>query len=127
VAMEGQGSVTAYPGGWSDYAAQRGAGAAEAPTRGKSAPPAAPPSAKPGSRKLEGLSFTERKRLEALPELIAKLETEISRLAALLDSEDLYSREPVKFRKASEAVADRQAQLTAAEAEWLALEDRAAG
>ncbi len=124
VAMEGQGSVTAYPGGWSDYAAQRGAGAAETPTA-KAKPGA--PAVKPAARKLEGLSFTERKRLEALPDLIAKLETEISRLAALLESEDLYTREPVKFRKGSEALADRQAQLANAEAEWLALEERAAG
>ncbi len=122
VAMEGEGSVTAYPGGWSDYAAQRGVGAAEAPTRGKSGPV----SVKPESRKLEGLSFTERKRLDALPDLIARLETEISRLAALLEGEDLYTREPVKFRKASEAMADRQSQLATAEAEWLQLEERAA-
>ncbi len=120
VAMEGEGSVTAYPGGWSDYAAQRGAGAAEAPTKGKSGPV----SVKPDSRKVEGLSFTERKRLDALPDLIAKLETEVARLAALLEGEDLYSREPVKFRKASEALADRQSQLAVAEAEWLKLEER---
>ena len=120
VAMEGEGSVTAYPGGWSDYAAQRGAGAAEAPTKGKSGPV----SVKPDSRKVEGLSFTERKRLDALPDLIAKLETEVARLAALLEGEDLYSREPVKFRKASEALADRQSQLAVAEAEWLQLEER---
>ena len=124
VAMEGQGSVTAYPGGWSDYAAQRGVGAAETPTAKAKA---AAPQTKPASRKFEGLSFAERKRLDALPDVIAKLETEISRLAALLESEDLYSREPVKFRKGSEALADRQTQLAAAEAEWLALEDRAAG
>jgi len=124
VAMEGQGAVTAYPGGWSDYAAQRGDGAAETPTQ-KAKPGA--PSTKPSSRKLEGLSFSERKRLDALPDLIARLETEISRLAALLESEDLYTREPVKFRKGSEALADRQTQLAAAEAEWLALEERAAG
>jgi len=120
VAMEGEGSVTAYPGGWSDYAAQRGAGAAEAPSKGKSGPV----SVKPDSRKVEGLSFTERKRLDALPDLIAKLETEVARLAALLEGEDLYSREPVKFRKASEALADRQSQLAVAEAEWLQLEER---
>ena len=123
VAMEGQGSVTAYPGGWSDYAAQRGAGAAESPTA-KAKPGQV--STKPAARKLEGLSFTERKRLEALPDMIAKLETEISRLAALLESEDLYTREPVKFRKGSEALADRQAQLAKVEVEWLTLEERAA-
>jgi ABC transport system ATP-binding/permease protein len=31
----------------------------------------------------------------------------------------------VKFQKATQAIADRQAALSAAEEEWLALEDRA--
>jgi ABC transport system ATP-binding/permease protein len=42
----------------------------------------------------------------------------------LLEGPDLYTKEPVKFRKASEMMADRQRQLTAAEEEWLLLADR---
>ncbi|MGQ0566401.1 MAG: ABC-F family ATP-binding cassette domain-containing protein [Gemmobacter sp.] len=122
VALEGGGRATAYPGGWSDYAAQRGVGALEMPTKDRPGQPGARPAARPA---LQGLSFTERKRLDSLPGTIARLEAEIARLAALLESEDLYSREPVKFRKASEALADRQTQIAAAEEEWLALADRA--
>ncbi len=121
VAMEGNGRATAYPGGWSDYAAQRGEGAVETPTKAR----ATAASARAETKKQEGLTFTERKRLEALPDLLAKLEAEIARLAGLLEGEDLFIREPVKFRKASEAMAERQAALTAAEEEWLALADRA--
>ena len=82
---------------------------------------------RPGGKRLEGLSFTERKRLESLPEVMAKLEAEIARLAGLLEGEELYLREPVKFRKASEAMAERQTVLAAAEEEWLVLVERSEG
>ena len=121
VALEGNGLATAYPGGWSDYARQRGEGAAETPTK----PRGVAPGAKPAGKKTQGLSFSERNRLGALPDIIAGLEAEISRLAQVLEGEDMFARDPVKFRKGSEALADRQAALVIAEAEWLALEDRA--
>ena len=121
VALEGQGRATVYPGGWSDYAAQRGVGALEMPSKDRPGQPGVRTTSRPAT---QGLSFSERKRLDVLPDLIARLEAEIARLAALLETEDLYSREPVKFRKASEAMADRQALLADAEGEWLALADR---
>ncbi|MFN5826133.1 MAG: ABC-F family ATP-binding cassette domain-containing protein, partial [Rhodobacterales bacterium] len=47
VALEGQGHATAYPGGWSDYAAQRGVAAAERDARANKPAPAAPPGPRP--------------------------------------------------------------------------------
>ena len=124
VAMEGGGRAQAYPGGWSDYAAQRPAPVEAA---AKSAPKSAgttvarpDPVAKPG-----GLSFTEKKRLDDLPDLIARLESEIGKLNTLLADPDLFTREPVKFRKATEALAERQTALETAETEWLDLAERA--
>jgi ATP-binding cassette subfamily F protein uup len=122
VAMEGQGRATVYPGGWSDYAAQRPADAAGAAVKTAVRSVVEP---KPEPVRQTGLSFTERKRLEDLPTQIARLETEISKLATLLADPDLFGREPVKFRKATEALADRQQALEAAESEWLNLADRA--
>ena len=82
--------------------------------------PKADPTPRPG-----GLSFTEKKRLDDLPALIERLESEIGKLGALLEDPDLFTREPVKFRKASEALGERQGLLDAAESEWLDLADRA--
>ncbi|HEY6918181.1 MAG TPA: ATP-binding cassette domain-containing protein [Tabrizicola sp.] len=124
VAMEGNGRATAYPGGWSDYISQRPQLTEEAErTLTKPATPAqqkADPGPRPG-----GLSFTERKRLDDLPGVIGKLEAEIAKLSELLADPDLFTREPVKFRKATEALAERQTALSAAETEWLDLADRA--
>ena len=122
VAMEGEGRAQVYPGGWSDYVAQR-------PERGEglvgttAVKPAA--KAKPEAAKAEGLSYTERHRLELLPSEISRLEAEIGKLEGLLADSELYSREPVKFRKATDALTERQAKLAAVEEEWLTLEERA--
>ena len=125
VAMEGDGRATVYAGGWSDYLAQRGPRPEEAAPASKAAP-AAPGKPLAASRP-GGLSFTEAHRLEVLPGRIERLEAEIAKLADYLSRPGLYDEAPAKFAKASEALADRQAALGAAEEEWLALEERAAG
>ena len=126
VAMEGDGQVTAYPGGWSDYVRQR----PERQAQMIAAPKAAPKGAEKESAATSNgsaLSFTEKKRLADLPSQMEKLEAEINRLSDLLAQADLFEREPVKFRKASEMLAEREAALAAAEAEWLGLAERAEG
>jgi len=123
IALEGEGRATVYAGGWTDYLAQRPA-PVEAAAAARSAPPK-PAEPAPAPRKAEGLSFTERKRLDALPEVIAKLEHEIAKLGDLLADPDLFAKEPVKFRKATEMLAERQAALGAAEEEWLILAEKA--
>ena len=123
IAMEGKGRAVVYPGGWSDYQAQR---AADQPTA-KSAAKKSAPSAKPKAETKAGLSFTEKHRLEALPAEIERLEAEIAKLEEFLADPDLFSREPLKFRKATEALVERQEKLAASEEEWLILEEKAEG
>ncbi|WP_370158555.1 ABC-F family ATP-binding cassette domain-containing protein [Salipiger bermudensis] len=127
VAMEGNGQAVVYAGGWSDYRAQRAETAATAPAE-KTAKPAkeAREASKPKPQQA-GLSFTEKHRLEELPDVIARLEAEIGKLEQLLADPELFTREPVKFRKATEALTERQDKLSAAEEEWLELEEKAEG
>ncbi len=121
VALEGDGRATVYAGGWSDYQAQRRP--EPAPDKaGKSAVSA--PKEAPGRSRKAGLSFTERHRLEELPDVIDRLTAEIGKLEDLLSDPELFTREPVKFRKASEALEQRQTALAAAEEEWLALAEK---
>ena len=126
VAMEGDGLVTAYPGGWSDYVRQRPDRQAQMIAAPKAAPKAVEKETAATSNG-SALSFTEKKRLADLPSQMEKLEAEINRLSDLLAQADLFEREPVKFRKASEMLAEREAALAAAEAEWLGLAERAEG
>jgi ATP-binding cassette subfamily F protein uup len=130
VVLEGQGRAQVYAGGWSDALAQGARiGAAqedrEAPPAAKSGPDRVVSNA--GAKPAAGLSFTETHRLNELPSVIARLEAEMGKLSELLSDPDLYTREPVKFAKATKALAERQAKLAAAEEEWLLLEEKAQG
>ncbi|QDY69346.1 ABC-F family ATP-binding cassette domain-containing protein [Qingshengfaniella alkalisoli] len=126
IAMEGDGRATIYAGGWSDYQSQRKE-SAEPEVKGKpSAKPAPEPKEKTKPKK-SGLSFTEAHRLKELPSVMERLEAEIGKLEELLADPELFTREPVKFQKATDALVARQTALSDAEEEWLVLEDKAAG
>ncbi|MCB2125344.1 MAG: ATP-binding cassette domain-containing protein [Rhodobacteraceae bacterium] len=123
VAFEGEGRVTVYAGGWTDYQAQKPEAApapsARAPAKSLSSP-------EPKQKKAaQGLTFTEKHRLEALPAIIERLEAEIGKLTDFLSDPDLFQKAPDRFRRASEGLAERQAALSAAEEEWLMLEEKA--
>lgn len=124
VAMEGRGRATVYAGGWSDYQAQRQPD--ENVAKPKDKPKAQAPKPTPKPQQKPKLSYTEKHRLEALPAEIDRLEAEIAKLEELLSDPELYSREPVKFQKATEALVMRQDKLAASEEEWLELEEKAA-
>ena len=120
IAMEGNGRATVYAGGWSDYINQRGEvfdKKEERPTPPKS-------KVKQELKPRTGLTFSEKHRLEKLPTEIARLEAEIAKLEELLSDPGLFTREQVKFQKATEALVERQEKLSAAEEAWLLLEEK---
>ncbi|WOJ89200.1 ATP-binding cassette domain-containing protein [Methylocapsa polymorpha] len=125
---EGGGRWLEYAGGYSDMVAQRGAGVSAAPVfspRGIEKPKAegAPrvdkkPAAKPR------LSFKEKHALEALPKRMEEQRALLAKLQSQLDDSGLYARDPAKFAAVSEAFAKAEAELQAAEEDWLELEIR---
>ena len=123
IAMEGDGTATVYAGGWSDYRRQRRVKDDPEPVAKEQKRDSGTKKSRTASK--PGLSFTERHRLDALPAEIERLEAEMGKLQELLSDPDLFTREPVKFRKATEALAERQRLLDAAEEEWLHLEEKA--
>ncbi len=124
IAMEGDGRATVYAGGWTDYRSQRQSTAEWADAGRK---PAAKAKTNGGNKKEKSgaLSFTERHRLDELPDVIARIEAEIAKLEELMSDPELFTREPVKFRKATEALTQRQKALSDAETEWMTLEEKA--
>ncbi|WP_422001164.1 ABC-F family ATP-binding cassette domain-containing protein [Roseovarius mucosus] len=127
IAMEGDGRATTYAGGWSDYRAQRGADAAMEADKKANKTDTKAPELKQSKAAVTRLSFTEKHRLEELPAVMARLAAEIGKLEELLSDAALFTREPVKFKKATEALTTRQSALAQAEEEWLALAERAEG
>lgn len=124
VAMEGDGKATVYAGGWSDYIAQRNQDDfGESVVKSKRA-------VSKGREKetsvSKGLSFTEKHRLDAIPAEMEQLEAEIGKLQELMSDPELFTANPTKFQKATDALIERQSKLDAAEEEWMALEAKAA-
>nr|WP_319947991.1 ATP-binding cassette domain-containing protein [uncultured Shimia sp.] len=124
VAMEGDGQATVYAGGWSDYRAQRGE---DAPKKESKSKQKASVVSKQATAPQEGLSFTEKHRLDALPGIIERLQAEISKLEEFMSDPEMFSKEPVKFQKATDALVERHNALSDAEEEWLVLEEKAEG
>ena len=125
IAMEGDGKATVYAGGWSDYQAQRKP--TDVPVQKAAVKKAKSDARSTDKPKEAGLSYTEKHRLEKLPTIIERLEAEIAKLEEFMSDPDLYTREPLKFQKATDALVERQNALAAAEEEWLMLEDKASG
>ncbi|GHE86935.1 ABC transporter ATP-binding protein [Aliiroseovarius zhejiangensis] len=125
IAMEGDGRATIYPGGWSDYQAQRDARVGAPEKKKEKSKPKAENLKQDMRSQPDGLSFTEQHRLDALPAEMDRLSAEIAKLEEFLMDPELFTREPVKFKKASEGLAERQKALAAAEEEWLTLEEKA--
>ena len=127
VAMEGDGKATVYAGGWSDYLAQRATVTdPEIAVSKKTDKSGSKPKTEPES-KVSGLSYTEKHRLEKLPDIITRLEAEIAKLEEFLCQPDLYQTAPLKFQKATDALLERQTALADAEEEWMMLEEKAQG
>ncbi len=122
IAMEGDGRATVYAGGWSDYQSQR---SEVLEKQSKSKVSEAKVTQEKPATKANGLSFTEKHRLEELPAVIERFEAEIAKLEAFLAQPDLYAKEPLKFKKGTEALVERQQALAAAEEEWIGLEEKA--
>ncbi len=122
LAFEGQGRVIVYAGGWSDYQAQKH------PIKVKQTGAKSKGNASKDKHEkatTTGLSFTEQHRLDTLPAEIERLSAEIAKLEDLMSDPELFTREPVKFQKATDALVERHTKLSEAEEEWMMLEERA--
>jgi ABC transport system ATP-binding/permease protein len=126
IAAEGCGRWSEYPGGYSDMLTQRkGADLKrqtqmELETSKSLVAEVAGPSPQPSKKRK--LSFKEKHALETLPALMEKLSLEVSRLQSKLADGTLYSKDPKAFNDATAALAKSQAELVAAEEQWLELE-----
>ncbi|MBK5197791.1 MAG: ATP-binding cassette domain-containing protein [Methyloceanibacter sp.] len=124
IAFEGEGRWIEYAGGYSDMVAQRGHGVAAQQREKRLAPSAARPApqAESTSGPRKRLSPTEQHELKSSPARIAALNQEMRRLEHLLADPDFYASDRSGFAAAGAALAKVQAELAAAEEDWLRLE-----
>ncbi len=121
---EGQGRWLVYAGGYSDMLSQRGAGVAARKAekeRVAAAEPQAAPAPAPDRAQPRKLSFKEKHALETLPDKIAALERDIGKVQAALAENGLFTRDTARYTKLTDLLPRLQAELAAAEEEWLRL------
>ncbi|HWK45996.1 MAG TPA: ATP-binding cassette domain-containing protein [Stellaceae bacterium] len=119
IAVEGDGRIDEYVGGYTDYVRQRPPRELPGTSVGKPAGKAAPRAARAASGKL---GFKEQHELDTLPRRIAALETERAELGRRLDDPSLYARDRPAFEAASSRLDTLAAELAAVEDRWLELE-----
>jgi ABC transport system ATP-binding/permease protein len=80
----------------------------------------------PVDRRPAKLSYKDARRLEEVERLMETLPAEIARHEATLADPDLYARDPAAFDRAMKAAEKARADLDAAEADWLEIEEKKA-
>jgi ATP-binding cassette subfamily F protein uup len=118
IAVEGDGIIHEYVGGYTDYLRQR-----RAPPPAKAAPkPAAPARDLPRERAPSRLAWKEQRELDSLPGQIAKLEAEKTEIENTLASPD---QDRARLQASMTRHGEVTAALAAAEERWLSLAQRA--
>ena len=122
IALEGNGFIEEYPGGYSTYL--------------KQSRQLSPSSHKPqnssqrrftgrrGSELKTKLTYKEQRELDGLPKTISDLEAKQSLLQEKLSDSDFYLSDPKKFTLFSKQLSDIKGQIESAEDLWILLEER---
>jgi ATP-binding cassette subfamily F protein uup len=124
IASEGNGRWQEYAGGYTDMVAQRGrpVDAKEKPKAGKAPSRSVPGASAEAAQSKRKLSFKEKHALERLPAAMAKLEDERDRLQRALAAPEAYQKDAKGYEANAARLKEIEAELTAAEDEWLRLE-----
>ena len=122
IAVEGDGQVVEYAGGYSDYLHQRGATSRSPQTVPAKQREATPAAQRPRKTDTHKLSYKDQRELDGLPVRIAELETAKQKLETLLADPDLYSRDADAYDAAAKKLEDVTAATDTAEARWIELE-----
>jgi ATP-binding cassette subfamily F protein uup len=120
IAVEGDGRIDEYVGGYSDYARYRTPDAGTAPVSGKKSGGGKGDKARGGGA--AKLSYKDQRELDDSPKLIDKLQKEIAKLEADLADSALYTRDPARFTKTNDRLEQARKELSTAEERWLNLE-----
>lgn len=126
VVAEGDGLWREYIGGYSDWERVRPTAAQLAAAKGATRNDVKPESkeAPPAVAKQKKLSYKEQRELDALPLLIAQLETEQKAIAARLTDPDMYKQQPDEVKRLNDRFAQLDTLLLENLEKWETIEAR---
>lgn len=128
IALEGDGTVIEYAGGYTDYLTQRKVhqitqkvSTAKNPTLRDDGKVVSPDAGKGDAEKknVTKLSYKQTRLLNDFPMLSQKNEDAIKVLEVLLEDPEFYTKDPEHFKKTTEALSQLQEQQQRLEEEWL--------
>ncbi|MEM7170728.1 MAG: ATP-binding cassette domain-containing protein [Pseudomonadota bacterium] len=120
IAVEGDGEIQEYAGGYRDYLVQRRQSQSPSAPKDKTAPKkSGPPKAKSAAKKL---SYNQQRELDQLPAKIDALENHITALNERLADPTFFEADPKAFETKAQALTTAQAELAHLEERWLELE-----
>ena len=120
LALEGDGRIGEYVGGYSEWLRQRPPPALAAAT--PKAPPATLPATPPAAPARRKLAYKEARELEQLPQRIEALEARIEAMTAAMADPAFFRQDAGAIVEANAALAAAQGELDAAYARWQMLE-----
>ena len=120
IAVEGDGVIQEYPGGYSNYLRQRPK--LDEPLATMSPKIALRQEPKRRANSAGRLSYKEKRALETLPGTMKELITEIDTLEKILADPELFRRDANAYNMTAARLDAARAELAVAEDEWLALE-----
>ncbi len=115
IVFEGDGQVSEYPGGYSDYLTQRDTSHDSVEFEKPNAP--TPRAAKPKAK--TKLSYKEQRAYDRLSKRLPELEQEIQTLEEILADHSLFTRDPETFNTHAKRLEAAKIELDTAEQEWL--------
>jgi len=118
IAVEGNGKLQEYAGGYSDYLIQRPPEVEAVQAKPASKPAAVPAQPKQASK----LSYKDQRELDELPKKMEGLQASVLKLENQLADPELYSKNPAKFAKVTEDLETARLALAEAEERWIELE-----
>jgi ATP-binding cassette subfamily F protein uup len=122
IAVEGNGEVVEYAGGYSDYVIQRGKRAERTqPCKPEPKRKEAPRQAAPAPARF---TMKEQRELDEMTAKLDRLHAEIATLVSALADPTLYQRDAAKAAQASALLARKREELHATEERWLELEEK---
>ncbi len=122
IALEGDGTAIEYAGGYSDYLVQRGPRETVVPAAPAARKEKPAGTSKESAAPRQRLGYKRERALAELPKKIETLQAEMAALSAALADPGLYGRDAKAFAAGTARLTAAQAELDAAETEWLELE-----
>jgi len=125
IAVEGDGEVAEYAGGYEDYVRARGTAATVARARAAAARPAKVEPDRPATPAGSGrLSFNEQRELDSLPTTIAGLEDAKVQLEAALADPAVWTKDAERAAATAKKLEEVRVTIARSEERWLDLEAR---